>query len=217
MPSRIKPVHDLGSCTLNLENIKGICALIDKEFGHSFYAAEDDIWIVYNEPTTSFLQAIDERDRLDSFTAFAVSPSSKGPGTIIYPSLDRSHDVDKAVELIFNKDIAQISFNIGPDDNYWLEHFLLDLDKHISSPTFLQKFSGIPIPIVFLSSAVVIPISLPYCRIILKSDQPNQRLIAIEDNITASIIYDILKFIIGAIMGIFSLWVLNRYEINILE
>lgn len=241
MPVRIKPIHNLDPCTLNLEGIKGICALIDKEFGHGSYAAEDDIWIVYDESSIPFLDIIDGRDRLDSFTVVAPPPPPESaikiearsienlvigseknfmgtPETIINvgEGVNKSN-AEKTVKLVFSKDKAQVIFDIDPADKDWLDHFLLDLNKHIGPPSFLQRFGGFPIPILFVGGgAAVIPIEQPYCRIVLKPNQPNQRLIGIGDNIAANVIYDILKVAIGAIIGVFAAWLLSRYGVNIL-
>ncbi len=94
---------------------------------------------------------------------------------------------------------------------------MLDLKKHILKPLFLQRFGSMPIPIVFIDGAAVIPVQQPYCRIILKPKQPNQRLIGIGDNIAANVIYDIMKYVIGALAGILTLWLLNRFGIDILS
>lgn len=243
MPVRIKPVQDLGPCTLTLKSIKGICALMNKEFENVSFTAEDDIWIVYNEPSTSFLSMIDGRDKLDTFIAEAPPPPFESGIKIEAASIERliigsEHSIiglptttitnletetsppnnhDKRVKLVFNRNEAKVIFDISPNDGDWLEHFMLDLRKHILKPSFLQRFGGIPIPIVFIGdAAAVIPIQQPYCRIILKPEQPNQRLIGIGDNIAANIIYDIMKYVLGAIFGILALWLLSRFGINIL-
>jgi hypothetical protein len=64
MPVRIKPVRDLGKCTLSLESIKGICDLMEKEFGEVSFSAEDGVWEVFNESKSTFLQLIADRDKL---------------------------------------------------------------------------------------------------------------------------------------------------------
>ena len=240
MPVRIKPVRDLGPCTLNLEGIKGICALMDREFGRVSYAAEDDIWIVYNEPSTSFLHMIGGRDKLDALTVEAPPPPPESAIKIEAGSIERLvigseqglmgvpeatanvsggtniPTIRKSVKLVFNKDEAKVILDIDPDDKDWLDHFLLDLNKHLGPPTFLQGFGGFPIPILFVGGAAVIPIEQPYCHIALKPRQPNQRLIGIGDNIAANVLYDVLKIAIGAIIGLLAAWLLSQYGVDIL-
>lgn len=241
MPVRIKPVHDLGPCILTLESIKGICTLMDKEFGDVSFTAEDDIWTVYNEPSGAFLPTIVGRDKLDTFIAEAPPPSLESGVKIEAASIERiiigaeqsliglptttiaslgvgtgTSNAHKSIRLVFSKEEAKVIFDISPDNKHWLDHFMLDLRKHINAPSFLQRFGGLPIPIVFVSGAVVVPIQQPYCRIILKPRQPNQRRIGIGDNIAANVIYDIMKLVLGAIIGIIALWLLNQFGIDIL-
>lgn len=242
MPVRIKPIQDLGPCILTLQSIKGICTIMEKEFGNVAFTAEDDIWIVYNEPSVAFLSTIEKRDKLDTFIAEAPPPLFESGIKIEAASIERlvigseqslislptttiaslgtetnTPNNRKSVKLVFSKEEAKVIFDISPDDKDWLDHFMLDLKKHIHNPSFLQRFGGIPIPIVFINGAAVIPIQQPYCRIILKPKQPNQRLIGIGDNIAANVIYDIMKYVIGAIAGILALWLLSRFGIDILS
>jgi len=198
---------------------------LDREFDHAFYAAEDDTWIVYNEPSATFLHLIGERDKLDSFIVEAPPPPPDSAIRIEAGSIERLvigsdqkimdffGDVEnvgdenipsnrKRVKLVFNKEEAKVIFDVDPDDQDWLDHFLFDVNKHISSPSLLQKFGGFPLPLLFVGGgAVVIPMTQPHCRIILKHRLPNQRLVGIGDNIIASILYDILKIVIGVIIG----------------
>ena len=69
MPVKIKPIRNLDTCTLELDDIKGICALLDKEFNSVRYIAEDGIWSVFDEPSQVFLEAISQRETLDIFSA----------------------------------------------------------------------------------------------------------------------------------------------------
>lgn len=240
MPVRIKPIRDLGPCTLSLESISGICELMGREFGEVSFAAEDGTWVVFNEPGASFLQLIGTRDKLDTFTAEAP-PLDMESGIRIHAAsienlvigadqslislptttisgADPSTDEDvneKRVRLVFSEKEAKVVFDIPPDAEDWLEHFMLDLNKHILPPSLLQRFGGIPIPLVIIQGAFVIPIGQPYCRIILKQSQVNQRLIGIGDNVAANIVYDVLKYVIFFLAGALALWLWDRYGIRL--
>ncbi|MEM9219520.1 MAG: hypothetical protein AAGD25_34960 [Cyanobacteria bacterium P01_F01_bin.150] len=50
MPVHIKPVIDLGPCTLDRESIEKIVGIVERDFQISTFAAYQDIWEVYDEP-----------------------------------------------------------------------------------------------------------------------------------------------------------------------
>jgi hypothetical protein len=58
MPVRIKPVHILKPCVIDMVSIKGICKLVDDSFNQARYAAEDGVWEVFDETSEKFLAAI---------------------------------------------------------------------------------------------------------------------------------------------------------------
>ena len=237
MPIKIKPVRDLGPCTLDLDGIKGICSLLDKEFKDVRYIAEDDIWSVFDEPCHTFIEAISQREKLDGFTAetppFLDSSRVRVEADfienlIIHPTQENNLDSQlsasqssrnqhgKKIKLVFNREEAKVIFDIQPQDQDWLDHFLLDLNKFFSPPTLLQKFGGFPLPLMLVDNTLVISFEQPRCHIFLKKKEPNQRLIGIGDDIIASLFYDFLKFIVAAIVTLIAAWILRQFGVDIL-
>ncbi len=186
---------------LDLDGVKGICALMDREFGNVTYNAEDGIWMIFDEPSNSFITNISEREKLDSFSAESGQVQSK------------------RVRLVFNEEEAKGIFDVAPNDSGWLEHFMLDLKKNIRPPSLLQRFGGFPIPLLLVAggSALVVPIKQPYCRISIKSRQPNQRIRGIADNVVANMLYDLLKVAVGAVLLLVAAWVLEQFGIDIFK
>lgn len=230
MPIRIKPVHKLGPCQLDLSGIEGVCALIIKEFKHSSFRATDTEWEIYEEPVTSFIKAISAREKLDSFTALGFfdamnpwyDPTDKMVNETLIggtskPYYSGAGSQVRMVRLLFNESEAKIDFDIPPGDNDWLEHFMFDLKKHIRSPTLLQRFGGFPLPLVLVGGAVVIPIKQPYCKIVIKQKQSSPRAISITDNIAANLLYDGLKILLGVGLAFFSAWILSKFGIDVLK
>jgi hypothetical protein len=86
MPIRIKPVHDLGPCQLDLESIKGICDLVEQNFNDASFSAEDGVWEVYDARKNELISAISLRETLDSFTVKASNNKAihSGPNAALF-------------------------------------------------------------------------------------------------------------------------------------
>lgn len=66
MPVRIKPIHDLGPCTLDLQNIEEVIALLSKEFDDTICSASDGVWELYDEKPNDLFAYVSKRDKLDT-------------------------------------------------------------------------------------------------------------------------------------------------------
>jgi hypothetical protein len=172
---------------------------MDREFGSVMYTAEDGIWIIYEEPSGSFVSNVSAREKLDSFKAECKPPQSR------------------SATLIFNDQEAKVIFDVDPSDNDWVKHFMVDLNELIRPPSLFQRFGGFPIPLLLVGGAVVIPVKQPYCRIIIKAKPPNQRFLEIGDNIFANLLYDLLKVVLGAILAIVAAWLLKQFGFDIFK
>jgi hypothetical protein len=173
---------------------------MDKEFGGAYYRAKDGDWRIYDEPSDILITNISTREKLDEFTAEG-----------------RQGGIYKTVRLTFTNKMAEVTFEVPASDHHWLEHFMLDLNKHIRKPSLLQRFGGFPIPLVLVGGAFVIPIQQPYCKINIKPKQANPQLIGIGGNIAASIIYDLLKVMGGFILAFIAAWVLRQFGFDIFK
>lgn len=181
MPIRIKPDFDLGPCILNLESIKGIVALVHKDFPSASYSAHDGIWEIYQEPNNALLDAISQKERLDSFVINAEDTSQA-----------------RRLEIVFDDTQARVSLIAAPGDYNWFEHFIIDLKKHILRPSLFQSVSRgnrvyIGLPSLLLFGGFDVPVGrAPYCRIILRAKPPNPFVENIKANLVSSLIWALL-------------------------
>jgi hypothetical protein len=204
MPVRIRPVHDLGPCTLTLEQIQKISELVEQNFPSVTYSAYDGVWEIYDEPKDPFLLAISQRETLDSL-------GIKGSG-----------DPSKEVAIVFNEKEAKVDCTARPEDENWFEHFLFDLRKFIGPPTvrqltaYLYKDSDafapylahtsvlFGIPIRINTSAII---ATPYCRIVIRQKPPSQLVENIKANLISNIIWVVIVFVSGALFALFLQWI----------
>jgi hypothetical protein len=218
MPIRIKPVQDLGRCLLNLESIKDICLLVERRFNISTYVAEDGYWEISGEPMKKFVDTISNRERLDSFRIVAQCTTSISIGSsddddaaaIDEPALISVPDYE--IELIFNQEKAELRFVGTIERQSDFEHFLYDIKKHIYPATFSQRFSGLRIPLGI--GGIIFRFPQRYCHIIIKQKEPNQTARNIRDNIAASIIYDVFKYVLVFLIGGLALWLYLKYGVS---
>jgi len=209
MPIRIKPVHELRPCLLNLTSIEGLSALVKKEFPSATFSATDTIWEIYDEPSRDeFLKAISSREKLDTF--IIKTP----PASIV--SASQSHPKD--LELRFTESEAKILFNGNPDDENWFEHFLIDAKKYILSPTFRQLLVYLStknqlylkLPLLIIPMDIEISAATPYSKIVIHQKAPNPFWENIKANIVSNIIWAILTFALGVIATIIAQQYLNK-------
>lgn len=207
MPIRIKPSLILSPCILTLESIQKITELISNEFPNTSdivnFSASDDVWEIYDEPCTSFLKAITERSKLDSFKVEVKSVGS------IHNLL-----------LLFNEKEANVSLEADSQQEHWFQHFLIDLKKCILPPTFTQlavhvygqqNFSfGIRLAFFIIPVNPSLKISTPYTKIVIHQKPPNPFLENIKANIVSNIIWAVLVFALGAAFTLITQQILGR-------
>lgn len=203
MPIQIKPTHDLGSCVLTLDSIKGIIHLVGAKFRLAEYSANDGVWEIVDEPEAPFLEAISQHDSLDSFYVRA-----------------RSEQNDKKItlDIVFDEREAKVVCIASPEDQHWFEHFLIDLKKLLLPPTFKQimihklragEINFRPYMMGFVTgfSATV---STPYTRIVIREKPPNAFLENVKANLVSNVIWAILVFILGVIATFVGQWLFRR-------
>jgi len=210
MPIRIKPVHDLGPCSLNLASIEGLSALALREFPSATFSATDRVWEIYDEPSRDkFLKAVSLRKNLDTFIIKAPLNSNISAPSQANP---------KELELRFTESEAIILFNGSPSDENWFEHFLIDAKKHILSPTFMQLLMYLSTRnSVYLNALrfiipfpIEISIETPYSKIMIQQKAPSPFWENIKANLVSNIIWAILTFALGAVATI----IVQRYFIK---
>lgn len=240
MPVRIKPIHDLKPCSLDLVSIKGICELVDRNFNTALYSAEDGMWEVYNETTRSFLDAISlldnssgmpKHETLDSFVIDAKNQVETKVGK------EKIKKIEREIEIVFDKNQATIRFSGPYEMESWFEHFVADLKKHLRQPTFLQRLTtepGVrdikPLPYtVMLSSLSSIASSImskslgvsvkisnaPYCTIILYRKSPNALVENVKAGLIANFLWVPIVFVFGILFALLAYWIWSRYNLNI--
>ena len=234
MPVRIKPVHDFGPCVLDLDGIKNICALVDKDFPNPKYSAEDDMWEVYDESSANFIDLIQTHKKLDSFVVSATNTS-------VLNLASQPIQPDKTLKLIFNQYQATLKFTGDESLKRWLNHFFNDLKELIHPPTFrqlinTQKRGGDLEPIslpktVFITSASAIISGLidkgismaltgnsaPYCKIIIQKKEPNQFWNDVKTGLVTNIIWVILGSVGTIILGLIAYFIFIRFGLNVSE
>jgi hypothetical protein len=219
MPIRIKPVHDLKPCLLDLDSIKGICALVEQNFNRVSFSAEDGVWEVFDEGSNGLVSAVSLRETLDSFTVKAESIVREvmKSGVIL-----EAGEPEKTIEIIFNRREATVKFTGPHDVENWFEHFMIDLKKHLRPPRFRQR--------LIVDRDVYVPTNLAlaglmvgglsggkYCQIILHKRPPNALIENIKANLISNIIWVILVFVTGILFTLLTLWIYRKYGLNINE
>jgi hypothetical protein len=216
MPIRIKPKIDLGPCVLTLKCIEGITELVIKEFPDATFSANDYIWEIFDENRAVFIKEISEREKLDEFIV-----SVKTPALTSTPK----KDLIEEIKIVFNKDEATVTCDAHPSQQNWIEHFLLDLNKHILPPSFSQRVANlyrkgelsVSLPVVFGS---LLAISLdgatdstknPYSHIVIKESPPSP----FVENIKANLVSSVIWALIGALLLLIGQWVWRTYGIDI--
>lgn len=222
MPIRIKPVHDLKPCVLDLESIQGICALIEGNFNRALFSAEDGAWEVFDAGRGEFISAIELRETLDSFTIRAnniLVQEFKGEAGAV-----RIEHVEKEINIIFDRHEATVKFTGPYEMENWFEHFIIDLKKHLRSPRLRQRLRADKDSNVYGSLGVAIAgIAVTelsggrYCQIILKERPPNAFVENVKANLFSNLIWVVIVFVAGSLFTLLSLWLYGRYGLNINE
>jgi len=132
--------------------------------------------------------------------------------------------VIEEIRIVFNKEEATITCNAHPSQQNWIEHFIIDLQKHILPPSFSQRMANLYRKSEFITLPVVIgslvALSLdgitestknPYSRIIIKESPPSPFIENIKANLVSSIIWALL----GATLLLITQWVLRTYGIDL--
>ncbi len=197
MPIRIKPSHDLGPCVLTLESIRKIISLIEKDFPVASCSASDRVWEVYDEPSAPFFKAISQRETLDSFRVEA-----------------KSEFEDVRLELVFSEDEAKVTCIAKPEDDHWLEHFLIDLKNSILRPYYKQlivhKFGKgeiyFRLPFILMPFDTSTAVSTPYCKIIIRQRPPSPFI----ENIKANLVSNVIWLIAGGILLFILQWIFRK-------
>lgn len=213
MPIRVKPVHDLGPCLLDMESIKGICALVDKTFHYALYSATDGAWELYDEESAGLLAAIVGRTKLDSLTITAPSAKARGihHDIAVHTGIQiPAFDDKRKVTLDFSSGNASVVFEVSPDEVDWVDHFMLDLKRHLRKPKIWQLRRSLWVRYWGFE------VNLPETQtlILLKMKEPNASVRSIRDNLASSIIYDIAKIVLGIIIALIAVWLYNRFGID---
>jgi hypothetical protein len=230
MPIRIKPVHDLKPCVLDLESIKEICSLVEQNFNEAIFSGEDGVWEVYNEGKDNFISAISPRETLDSFTVEArnrVVVTKTYGNTVL-----NTAEIEKDINILFNKYQATVKFS-GPHDlENWFEHFMFDLKKHLRAPSFRQRLLaesgkgdygplGITIPAGSMAAGIIklgmSSGSARYCQIVLHKRPPSAFIENIKANLVSNLIWVVIVFTAGVAFTFFTLWIYRKYGFNINE
>lgn len=166
MPIRVKPVQTLNPCVLDLESIRGICELVQTHFLHFSLTAQDGIWEAYGYASIpEFLEAISQREKLDSFSVEASSLLADEPTY-----------VSNTLSLTFSQTTAEVRCVVPPEYVGWYEHLIFTSIKNcLKPPGLLQRLMYVgKLPsyssIGFFGSALTHPYDVPisYCRIIIK-------------------------------------------------
>jgi hypothetical protein len=212
VPERINPNYDLGPCLLDLTSLEEITDLVSKNFAISRFSAVDDTWEVYDERRERFLEAIADREGLQSFSAKAETGDDDRPSEKRYLS------------MVFDEEEAKLSFVADPKQLHWFEHFMFDLRKHIHPPQFVQRlahaYRNKDVIAILLSAALVIPptggvplaeSNIPYSRIVIREKEPNPLAQSIKANLISSLIWAIIVIIVTIIVQ----WVAYQFGIDL--
>lgn len=203
MPIRIKPSHDLGPCILTLDSIKKIIGIVEKDFPAVICSASDKVWEIYHEVSGPFLNAISQRETLDSFRIEAQTEFE-----------------DVRIKLVFNEDKAKVTCVAKPEDEHWFEHFLIDIKNSILPPYYKQLFIhkygkgeiSFKIPFVFLPLIDTRVVgSTPYCRIIIRQKPPSPFI----ENIKANLVSNIIWLVAGGILLFVLQWIFRKYGVDL--
>jgi hypothetical protein len=226
MPLRIKPIHKLKPCLLDLNSIKSICELVQMHYPELLLFAQDKFWEIYDErELSSFLKVISEREKLDSFSVegyehevihFGGDATETGreemgeeervdrneiSGSMYFTGrAGITHFTGRKARFIkieFSQDFARVSCEIPPNQSEWFEHFMIDLNKYLKPATFSQIIQLAGNELPAPYKAFI-P-SVPYCRIVIRRKTPDPFIEGIKVNLVSNIIWAILGIIIGFI------------------
>ena len=203
MPIRVQPKRDFGLCSLNLDSIKAITERVEREFKGTKYSAIDGFWEVYDEPQATFLDAISKHKTLDAFKVFASDPANGRA----------------KAELVFSEVEASLVFQGDPTNLDWLEHFTIDIKKHVLSSSFRQRFRGPQKMFITstlgdikaLSSMNIESLEFgePYCRIVLYKAPPDPFIQSIWANLVSNFIWIFLGGVLTLIGAALAPSILN--------
>jgi hypothetical protein len=226
MPIRIKPVHDLQPCQLDLESIKGLCDLVEQHFNDARFSAEEGVWEVYDARRDELISAISPRETLDSFTVNASNNEAihSGPNAVLF--------LEKEIKILFSRYQATVKFS-GPHDlESWFEHFMIDLKKCLRPPRLRQRVLAErgegdyePLGIAVVSSSAVSWIiklglkasSTRYCHIVLHKRPPSPFIENVKANLVSNLIWVVIVFVAGIAFAFLTLWLYKKYGVNINE
>jgi hypothetical protein len=224
MPIRIKPVHDLKPCVLDLEGIKGICDLIMQNFNSAKFSAEDGVWEVFNETKDKFISAITQREKLDSFTVKAKNILQDE--VVIQGEMLQEESADKVIRIRFDKHQAKVKFTGLHELENWFEHFIIDLRKQLRPPQFRQRLlAGGVKGFVITASLTIAGLSVNdliraggiYCQIILHKRPTNPFVESVKANLVSNLIWVVLVFVAGILFTVFSIWIYRKFGLNVNE
>ncbi len=206
MPIRIKPEHNLGLCTLYLEDIQGITELITKSFLLAGFSATDGVWEIYAEPREAFLAAIENRKSLDSFSAIGFDdfPPEEIAGELFragtgFAMIEKPSRKKWYIQLSFNAKEAIVKFVGEPEQQNWFEHFMIDLKKYVRPPTL-----GLLVLYNLTRFHLLEPVTKstpgerynPVCEIIIQKTPPSP----FVENIKANLASNIIWFFMGVVI-----------------
>lgn len=222
MPTRVRPIHDLGPCVLTLESIAEITKLVEDDFQIALYTAQDGIWEIFEHSRDAFLTEIGERARLDSFRVVAQvdlehlegNGEASSESLTAFEQMARQYQMrglrekaigqewreERYIEILFNAEEAKVKCDAPPTDEHWFEHFLLDLKKHVLRPSFRQRVSGRTEEI-------------PYCRIVIHKKPPDPFM----DNIKANLVSNLIWLLIGTLVALLVQWILHKFGIDLIH
>jgi hypothetical protein len=216
MPIRIKSNIDLGPCVITLKGIEGIIALVTSEFPKATFSANDYIWEIFDEKKAVFIPEISAREKLDEFVVSVKSPNG-------IPASKKG--VFEEIRIVFNNEEATVTCKANPSQQAWIEHFLIDLKKHILPPSFSQRIANLyregeiyRNSLAFLGSLAVTSLDgmakatrIPYSHIVIKETPPSPFI----ENIKANLVSSIIWASIGAILLLLTQWILHTFGIDL--
>lgn len=214
MPIRIKPTIELGRCQIDLDGIKKIIDLMNKEFSKVVYKADDDVWEIYLAKAEEFYEAIKTRDKLDSIIIEAELYVDK-KHTLIDESSITELDVEmqfleKSMKVVFSAEEASISLSASPEEESWFEHFIIDIEKCFMPLNRIEKTIWSKIGVYYIWPIVEMTTGInyfrPYCVITIKKKLPNPMIENIKANLISNIIWWLLTLVSGGAITFLTLW-----------
>lgn len=193
MPVHIKPAYHFGRCKLTLNSVKKIAQLVNDNFDEVSFSAREGIWEITDESQQKFLEQVSQRKTLNSLI---INASNTKPE-------------QRRIALVFDQTEAVLRVIASPEQEHWLEHFIIDLKKHISAPTISQRLE---LTTYDKASKASIPApSSPYCKIEISRKEPNPFI----ENIKANLASNAIWLIIGAILILIAQYILAQCGIDL--